>query len=159
MLEEFRRNPLVGLFRHAPVSSSVAPAACGSAATLGWRSLGLKTILYVDSTKNGPVMVPRQQPQSSASHSFLISLRRIPSRVFSSSVSSPSPTASLVVEETGESTEQCLNKPSCSICLVPYVDGDELRTLACSHCFHKGIFMIFESATTGNDVYLSLSVC
>jgi hypothetical protein len=33
--------------------------------------------------------------------------------------------------------------PLCSICLEEFADGDELRTLECSHCYHKGCIDIW----------------
>lgn len=120
VMTESKNNPLVGVFRHAPSISAKSP--------------GMKSMI------NGPIKPPlfsqmqvnRRPPQQkamSAKYSFLASLKQIPVSKYSSPANSVS-CASVNCE--------CKDDlPLCSICLEPYVDGDELYTLACSHCFHS----------------------
>lgn len=123
IMEESKRNPLIGVFRHSPSVPS--------------KSLGLKSILYRETTQP-PIFSQLQvsrDVKKFPTHNFLRSFRQIPTKVFTassvgskSSVSGNSPPAQLEEDE---------NLPTCSICLDPYADGDELRTFACSHCFHN----------------------
>lgn len=123
IMEESKRNPLIGVFRHSPSVPS--------------KSLGLKSILYRETTQP-PIFSQLQvsrDVKKFPTHNFLRSFRQIPTKVFTassvgskSSVSGTSPPAHVEDDE---------NLPTCSICLDPYADGDELRTFACSHCFHN----------------------
>lgn len=54
----------------------------------------------------------------------------------------------------GETTGQT---PMCPICLENFVDGDEIRNLKCSHCFHKSCVDIWLLGTLSNDV--TTTVC
>jgi len=37
----------------------------------------------------------------------------------------------------GKSTEPCINKEECPICLKGFEDGQDIATTPCRHCFHK----------------------
>lgn len=122
VIEGSKSNPLVGVFRHSPSIPS--------------KSLGLKSILYGGMTK--PPIFSQLQVSREAKklppHNFLRSFRQIPTKVYSaSSVGSRSERSSNSPNQPDEDE----NLPTCSICLNPYADGDELRTFACSHCFHN----------------------
>lgn len=122
VIEGSKSNPLIGVFRHSPSIPS--------------KSLGLKSILYSGMTKPplfSQLQVSRE-PKKLPPHNFLRSLRQIPTKVYSaSSVGSRSERSS----NSPNQPEEDENLPTCSICLNPYADGDELRTFACSHCFHN----------------------
>ena len=123
IMAESKGNPLIGVFRHSPS----IPSKC----------LGLKSILYKNQAKSSTGICSQLQVSREAkkfpAHLFLKSLKQIPKGVYSaSSVGSKS--------EASPDQPQGLNDeniPTCSICLMPYADGDELRTFACSHCFHS----------------------
>lgn len=122
VIEGSKSNPLVGVFRHSPSIPS--------------KSLGLKSILYSGMTK--PPIFSQLQVSREAKklppHNFLRSLRQIPTKVYTaSSVGSRSERSSNSPNQPDEDE----HLPTCSICLNPYADGDELRTFACSHCFHN----------------------
>lgn len=123
IIEDSKSNPLVGVFRHSP--------------SLPSKSLGLKSILYGGMTRP-PIFSQLQVARESKKlppHNFLRSLRQIPTKVYSaSSVGSRSERSCTSPEGQPEEDEHL---PTCSICLDPYADGDELRTFACSHCFHN----------------------
>ena len=138
IMEETKGNPLVGVFRHSPATQS--------------KSLGLKAILYPETNNNKPsifsqLQVTRDTKKKFPPHNILRSLRQIPTKVYSassvgtrSSVSVTSPDApdpALAPTEAQDQAAVDPNAPMCSICLNPYADGDELRTFACSHCFHN----------------------
>jgi hypothetical protein len=139
IMEDTKGNPLIGVFRHSP---SAVPN----------KSIGLKSILYHD-TSNAPVMSQLQVPREPKipPHNILRSLRQIPTKVYTapsvgsnSTQSVPSPNA--IPPDS--------NAPTCSICLMPYADGDELRTFACSHCFHNECVSkwIFHRCLDNSDV-------
>jgi hypothetical protein len=110
------------VFRHSP--------------SLPSKSLGLKSILYGGMTR--PPIFSQLQVSREAKklppHNILRSLRQIPTKVYSAaSVGSKSEQSSTSPVQHDDDE----NLPTCSICLDPYADGDELRTFACSHCFHN----------------------
>jgi hypothetical protein len=137
MLEDSKRNPLIGVFRHSPAQRS--------------KSLGLKSILYGEPTEKQNVFSQLQvarETKKVPTHNFLRSLRQIPTKVYSSSsvgsrssvsASVISPHEALQPVDAPKTTPVAVdeNVPMCSICIEPYADGDELRTFACSHCFHN----------------------
>merc|ERR1712176_1032547 len=53
------------------------------------------------------------------------------------------------IDETTEKDEENKKKETCSICLEPFKNGDEIRRLPCFHIFHKN--EIDRWLTTGND--------
>lgn len=134
VMEDGKRNPMIGLFRHSP--------------SLAAKSLGLKAVIYNDQSATSTVVsqltaLTREStkpPESSLSkRNFVSSLRQIPVTVFSAS-SAASHSAS-ERETTSNPRLSNSNKeetgPVCAICLEAYSDGDEILTLACSHCFHS----------------------
>lgn len=46
----------------------------------------------------------------------------------------------------------------CAICLESFVDGDELRTLNCGHCFHRGCVDIWLLGTLSEESLVT-SIC
>eukprot|EP01039_Chlorochromonas_danica_P003564 gene3563-3903_t len=141
LLTESKNNPLIGVFRHSP--SAI-------------RTLGLKVGMYQDSLPSAPVIsrllhLPRETASLTLSTRHFVScLKQIPKKKFSaSSVSSRTSLSSLpfaanetpLAEQAEVEEDENLNQedpdlPVCSICLEVYKDGDEIQTLACSHCFH-----------------------
>lgn len=154
--EIFKSNPLIGNFRHSPSQKDIVK-----------HSLGLKTILYEIPNDNTNVLSQlhinhRSNQLNSTSIKFLQSLRSIPSKVYSSStLHSLSAVSSSNCISNQHKTNQSSDidvesnmtnidnynfdnnneaPPICSICIEEYMDGDEIRSLACSHCFHNECF-------------------
>jgi hypothetical protein len=50
------------------------------------------------------------------------------------------------------------DQPTCMICLDPIIDGDEIRNLKCSHCFHSKCVDIWLLGTL-SDESLNTSIC
>ncbi|RYG65109.1 hypothetical protein EON64_12610, partial [archaeon] len=145
ILIESRNNPLVGVFRHSPSVIS--------------RSLGLKVgvMLQNTSTTSAPIISrlqapPKEPPALTLSkRNFVTSLRQIPVKKYASTLTSRSSVTSTPDLPTQHNTfsstlpsELPSNRPTsiddapvCAICLEKYADGDEILTLACSHCFHS----------------------
>jgi hypothetical protein len=98
--------------------------------------LGLKGVIYKNQTTKGPIFSQLQMPSKMFSHQhFVSSLSKIPSSIYSSAVSSEDegvPQVEPLVNGPNEESD-----PVCSICLEKYLNGDELLTLACHHCFHS----------------------
>lgn len=51
-----------------------------------------------------------------------------------------------------------LDVPMCAICLESFVDGDEMRTLNCGHCFHRGCVDIWLLGTLSEESLVT-SIC
>lgn len=146
VIEDSKRNPMIGLFRHSP--------------SLAAKSLGLKAVIYNDTGTSSTVVsqltaLNREttKPQESLSkRNFVSSLRQIPVTVFSAS------SASVSERETSNPRLSSSNKeetgPVCAICLEAYTDGDEILTLACSHCFHSDCVSkwFFQGCLNNTDV-------
>jgi hypothetical protein len=89
---------------------------------------GLKSLLYEDSDFKSlkPFVTQVQvseQVKPNKKHLTSDALKHLPLSIFDVS-SSPSVTSDN-------------DLPTCSICLDCFKDGDELRTLECSHCYHR----------------------
>lgn len=125
VMTESKNNPMIGIFRHSP-------------SVLG---LGMKCIIYdspADTMRTSVVSrleVTRKRHSTISKENFVSSLKQLPVKVFASTPSGSvqSVSASSVPNEPMDDT----STPCCSICIEPYVDGDEIVTLACSHCFHS----------------------
>ena len=127
---ESKNNPLVGLFRHSPPSSNHI---------IKSKILGLKGVIYPVDNNTKSVINQLQIGRLSGTTNkrafeinFLDTIKKIPSKVFSQSQSSEADSPICL-----ESDIEYVNSPLCSICINSYLDGDELLTLACSHCFHN----------------------
>jgi hypothetical protein len=120
---ELKKNPMIGLFRHSP--------------PIHGNKVGFKALIYEDSKKT-PVLsqlrICRPKTYSLPTNKIIQSLHQIPISVYNASSvgSPPAASASEGIEQNKDS-----DVPVCSICLEPYADGDEILTLACSHCFHS----------------------
>jgi hypothetical protein len=142
IMAEARKNPLVGMLRHSP--SIVAT-----------RSTGLKGILEDKEPKNFSLtpLIPGSSsatsttaPSSSSTSTtnkdkplnFVASLREIPHSHFSTNSSQNGDSEVAVSPGSILSPLDLINNdPICAICMETYENGDELLTLACSHCFHS----------------------
>lgn len=104
------RNPNIGTFRHSPaVTTSL--------------QLGLNAILQEDDKK----------PHISRFH-FAHKMPTSERLRISSLILESMPTSRFT--NPSETIADC-SFPVCVICLDRFEDGDELRTLPCSHCFHS----------------------
>lgn len=127
-----RHNPYVGSFHgmRMPTSNTEVFFQDESVDKAGpsTSELGLKRILYqkdVGKPVLSQLKVSRVSTSFPVKRSFLASLKKIPLKVYSTSGGSKS------------SLSYHGDDPICAICIEPYVDGDQLMTLSCSHCFHK----------------------
>jgi hypothetical protein len=102
-----RRNPLVGTFRHSP-------------SLVNSLSMGLKSILWEDHKAPyiSQLHLAREVNRQKRIKKALIQL--LPFARFSK-----------------ENLVSSGDVPQCVICLEAFEDGDEFRTLSCSHCFHR----------------------
>ena len=124
MLGATKTNALVGSFRHSPAVSSV---------TVG---LGLKEILWEDWKKPiiSQVQLSREQKFSNR-HASPYSLSSIPITRYMACPCFASREQG--VEDNNKNNTSLADLPQCVICLEPFADGDELRTLHCCHSFHR----------------------
>lgn len=104
------KSPLLGTFRHSPPIAQRMTA-------------GLKTMLWED--HKSPFISQLQVAREQSHKKLIVSalLQRLPFSRFEKDQRD-------VVDDPTEA-------PTCIICLASYQDGDEIRTLGCSHCYHK----------------------
>lgn len=131
-LFEPNSNPHVGVYRHAPAKTT---------------SNGLQEILR--DKKN-----VLKQPKSVVSTMLLFSSGTTPKH-FGKKTLESMPTSHYVSNRDHESGE--VETPMCPICLENFVDGDEIRNLKCSHCFHKSCIDIWLLGTLSSD--MTTTVC
>ena len=113
------RNGMLPMFRHAP--SMLAPSL-----------MGLKCLIESKDCNHHPielnqVLVSEEMKKSKKMKLTRSVLKSLPVSIFALS-------AVLVTDPDSPIDDA----PICSICLENFADGDELRTLKCSHCYHKG---------------------
>jgi hypothetical protein len=128
MLLGSRNNPLIGTFRHSPATANIVSNG----------SLGLKGLM-VKGGKQPPavsqVTLSRQNNLTGSGNVAplplknltLADLKQIPVSTF---IDGPT-------KDKNKKNRTDADGPVCPICLEFFVDGDELRTLPCAHCFHK----------------------
>jgi hypothetical protein len=145
-MAESKNNPLVGVFRHSP---SAVTGRLGLKGVITEKSVVPPVISQLQISKENQVtLTPPSltqlhssemnahrsalRPQVTAhGRSFVTSWRQIPLVKYESSTAeSINKSAISSVVGRGDSP------PVCSICIEPYADGDQLKTLACSHIFH-----------------------
>lgn len=137
-----KNNPLVGVFRHSPSASSIL---LGPRKLSTGKSIASPVISQLQISKQkqvSPVLssltAETVQRNSAPRRDFLTSWKQIPLAKYDSSVASQESGNNPVVGASPSYvSERSDSVPVCSICLVPYVDGDKIKTLTCSHCFHS----------------------
>lgn len=150
---EFAHNPYIGSFHRkqkmtnlASTTHSLLPSSSPHVGTFRHSpqttSQGLKELLWEENNLAMPFISQiqlAQQNKYAKRHVAKKALDDIPSTRFASS---------------GTSTDA----PVCAICLESFVDGDELRTLSCGHCFHRGCVDIWLLGTLSEDSLVT-SIC
>jgi len=116
------KNPLLPMFRHSPPVINTA-------------GIGLKSLLFEDT--NNIFLKPfvtqvqvSEKVKQPKKHISSEALKHLPLSIYDLSTSTPS-------------TLDKGDLPICSICLDCFKDGDELRTLECSHCYHRSCIDIW----------------
>lgn len=141
---EFRHNPYVGTFHRtsggsSSISSSYLPINSPHVGTFRHApSAGLKEVIKEDK----PIrrnFISNIQISQRRCHVNVMALKNIPLSLFTPSS-----------QDSGAG-----DTPVCAICLDPFKDGDELRNLNCSHCFHKNCVDIWLLGTLSADLQLN----
>ena len=114
LMDESKTNPLVGLIRHSP--SVVAK----SQQTKAKKDQPLSRLALMKNLKKD------QKPAN-----FVSALKLFPRGVYSAV------SASSVAGDSVDAFEEIEDSPVCAICMEKYMNGDEILTLDCSHCFHS----------------------
>jgi hypothetical protein len=160
LLAESKNNPIVGVFRHSPSVIS--------------KSLGLKVGVMYNPAPSAPVVSRLQQPNSQEAptlfrRNFVTALKQIPVKRFTASSIGSRSSASSAVDDNANSIMEMPtleqhpippdDAPLCAICLDPYADGDEILTLACSHCFHSDCVSrwFYQDCLNSNDMSSTFS--
>jgi RING-like zinc finger len=109
------KHPLLPMFRHSPPVRNTA-------------GIGLKSLLFEDTDIVLKPFVTQVQVfekvKQSKKNISSEALKHLPLSIYDLSTST-------------QSTTDKGDLPICSICLECFKDGDELRTLECSHCYHR----------------------
>jgi hypothetical protein len=131
-LFEPNSHPHVGVYRHAPAKTT---------------SNGLQEILRDKRTS--------LKPKSVISTLQLFNAGSLPKH-FEKKTLEMMPTShyNSTRDHRGESNEEA---PMCPICLENFTDGDEIRNLKCSHCFHKSCVDIWLLGTMSSE--MTTTVC
>lgn len=127
-LFEPNSHPHVGVYRHAPARTT---------------SHGLQAILLDKKTS--------LKPKSVISTLQLFSGDSLPRHVEKKTLES------MPSSHFHSNCRSCDDIPMCPICLENFVDGDEIRNLKCSHCFHKSCIDIWLLGTLSTEV--TTTVC
>jgi hypothetical protein len=140
---EFRHNPYIGTFQRTRggntnnttlPSSSPHVGTFRHAPTIGSSKEGLKTCIKDDKLHRRPFISTMKILQKRSVN--IMALKNLPLSFFTT-------------KDTGEDT------PLCAICLDAFQDGDELRNLNCSHCFHRKCVDIWLLGTLSVDIELN----
>ncbi len=126
-------NPLIGTFRHSPP-------------VFGFGIKGLFFGIHVDALQRikesvQPHIYPRDNFSSSPSHLSLADLNSIPVSKYIDSLSS----------DPGNNNADHDNDDKCVICLDCFENGVDIRTLPCSHCFHRDCIDIWFLGSMSDD--------
>lgn len=144
---EFAHNPYIGSFhRRQKITNwtsrtrSLLPSSSPHVGTFRHSpqttSQGLKELLWEENSLTMPFISQiqlAQQNKYAKRHIAKKALDEIPSTRFAAADSNHA------------------DAPICAICLESFVDGDELRTLNCGHCFHRGCVDIWLLGTLSEE--------
>lgn len=110
IMSETKRNPLIGLIRHSP--STV-------------RKNTMKGVVHQSASSRvlSRIHFARYPQVKETRSNFVASLKELSHSIYSC--------------EEFSSTLSDNQNPACVICLEPYLNGDELLTLNCGHCYHS----------------------
>ena len=99
--------------------------------------LGLAVDLGVASPMLSQSALSRIKALEKTKHLSLAALKKIPIIIFQNEEEGLATGGEKRVRGYDYDDNDNETAPSCPICLEVYTDGDELRALACTHCFHK----------------------
>lgn len=159
---ESKTNPLVGVFRHSPSANVGRLGLKGIISSKSSSPAPVISQLQISKEKRitpNPPSLSRLHTTKETSgvslpgRSFLTSWKQIPQIKYASASSLESqqeqqkrqettvprrlPSSSSSSSTLDSHPHEDLSAPVCSICIEPYTDGDQIKTLACSHSFHS----------------------
>jgi hypothetical protein len=130
-LFEPNSHPHVGVYRHAPAKTTSS----GLQEILRDKRISLKAKSVISTLQLFNSALPKHLEKKT--------LELMPTSHFISNR-----------DQCGETNGET---PMCPICLEHFIDGDEIRNLKCSHCFHKSCVDIWLLGTMSSD--MTTTVC